>query len=147
MAKCSEVMTPDPQCCEPGDPVTRVAEAMKQHNVGSLPVVDSQQSRKLVGIVTDRDLVTKVIAAGRDVKIATAQDAMTASPAQCRETDDVEQAIKTMAEKQIRRVPVVDGSGRLTGIIAQADVATRVSRDSQTGQMVESISEPATSRR
>jgi CBS domain-containing protein len=140
MAKCSEVMTPDPTCCEPADPVTKVAELMKQHNVGSLPVVESQQSRRLVGIVTDRDLVTKLVAGGRDVGAATARDAMTSSPAHCRETDDVEAAISAMSDKQIRRMPVVDGDGRVTGIIAQADIATRVNQDRQTGEMVESIS-------
>lgn len=146
MAKCSDVMTPDPQCCEPTDPVTRVAELMRSHNVGSLPVVESQGSRRLVGIVTDRDLVTKLIASGRDTKSATAKDAMTGSPAHCSEADDVEKAISTMADRQIRRIPVVDSGGRLTGIIAQADVATRVNHDKQTGQMVESISTPGLSR-
>jgi CBS domain-containing protein len=147
MAKCSDVMTRDPQCCEPGEPVTRVAEVMKRQNVGSLPVVESRDSRRLVGIVTDRDLVTKVIAGGRDVRSATAQDAMTSDPARCAEGDDVDQAIALMAERQIRRMPVVDASGRLTGIIAQADVATRVNQDRQTGQMVESISSVGTTRR
>lgn len=146
MAKCSEVMTPQPQCCEPGDPVTRVATMMKEENVGSLPVVDSKGSSQLVGIVTDRDLVTKLVAAGRDMAAATAADAMTRNPATVRESDDVDRAIALMSDKQVRRVPVVDDSGRLTGIIAQADVATRVSHDKQTGQMVESISSTGVSR-
>ena len=146
MAKCRDVMTPDPQCCEPGDPVTRAAEMMKSHNVGSLPVVESRASGKLVGIVTDRDLVTKVVAGGRDVAGATVKDAMTSTPVHCSEGDDVERAISSMAERQIRRLPVVDTSGRLTGIIAQADIATRVNQDRQTGQMVESISAPGLNR-
>jgi CBS domain-containing protein len=146
MTNCRDVMTPQPQCCEPGDPVTRVASMMKEENVGSIPVVDSRGSSQLVGIVTDRDLVTKLVAAGRDLAAATAADAMTPNPATVRESDDVDRAIALMSDKQVRRVPVVDDAGRLTGIIAQADVATRVSHDKQTGQMVESISSTGVSR-
>ena len=141
MPKCREVMTPEPTCCEPTEPVTRVAEIMKQQDVGSVPVVDSHESRRLVGIVTDRDLVTKVVAGGRAVEQAMARDAMTSNPASCREDDDVSRAMSLMAERQVRRMPVVDADGRLTGIIAQADVATRVNHDSETGRLVESISE------
>ena len=67
---------------------------------------------------------------------------MTPNPVSCQEDDDVEQALALMAERQVRRMPVVDAAGRLTGIIAQADVATRVNRDSKTGELVEAISEP-----
>jgi CBS domain-containing protein len=120
---------------------------MKQEDVGSVPIVDSRSSKRLVGIVTDRDLVTKVVAGGRHVEQATARDAMTANPVSCGEDEDVSRAVSLMAERQIRRMPVVDAGGRLTGIIAQADVATRVSSDRQTGQLVESISEPRVERR
>ena len=68
MPKCREVMTPDPVCCEPDDPVTRIASLMKKEDVGSVPVVESLSSKRLVGIVTDRDLVTKVVAGGRAVE-------------------------------------------------------------------------------
>ena len=140
MPKCSEVMTAKPVCCEPGDSVTHAADMMRQHDVGSLPVVESRESARLVGIVTDRDLVTKVVARNRPVDTATVKDAMTVDPATCREDDDVERAVELMAERQVRRMPVVDSGGRLSGIIAQADVATRVRRDQETGEMVEAIS-------
>jgi CBS domain-containing protein len=146
MTKCSEVMTREPVCCEPADPVSRVADKMRQHDVGSLPVVDSHSSKRLVGIVTDRDLVTKVVANHRNVESATVGDAMTPNPASVRENDDVERAMSLMAERQVRRMPVVDESGRLSGIIAQADVATRIQRDETTGQLVEAISESPTVR-
>ena len=142
MPKCSDVMTRDPICCEPGDSVTQVAGIMKDKNVGSLPVVESKQSRRLVGIVTDRDLVTKVVAGGLSVASTAVRDAMTTNPSSCKEEDDVDRAVSMMAERQVRRVPVLDGTGKLTGIIAQADVATRVRRDQRTGEMVEAISEP-----
>jgi CBS domain-containing protein len=141
------MMTSDPVCCEPSDAVPRVAQVMKQQDVGSVPVVESQSSRRLVGMVTDRDLVTKIVAEGRDVAGATVREAMTANPISCREDDDVKDAMAAMSERQVRRMPVVDGEGRVTGIIAQADVATRLGQYRDTGQMVESISEPSHSRR
>ena len=147
MPKCSEVMTARPVCCEPEDSVSHAADMMRQHDVGSLPVVDSRDAGRLVGIVTDRDLVTKVVARNRPVDSATVKDAMTAGPATCREDDDVETAVSLMAERQVRRMPVVDGGGRLTGIIAQADVATRIHRDQKTGELVEAISTSPASQR
>ncbi len=142
MPTCQEVMTREPVCCEPTDSITRVAELMKQEDVGSVPVVDGQVSRRLIGIVTDRDLVTKILAGGRSVEQATVRDAMTSHPASCREEDDMTEAMSVMGQRQVRRMPVVDVDGRVTGIIAQADVATRMRSDTDTGQMVESIPEP-----
>jgi CBS domain-containing protein len=147
MARCKDVMTPEPVVCEPGESVAVAARIMKQQDVGSVPVVESQGSKRLVGIVTDRDLVVKVLAGGPNVDRATVRDAMTPNPASCREDDDVEQAMATMKERQVRRMPVVDAGGRLVGIIAQADVATRINRDARTGELVEAISESGTSRR
>jgi CBS domain-containing protein len=141
MPTCRELMTHEPVCCEPNDAVTRVAELMKTADVGSVPVVESLSSRRLVGIVTDRDLVTKVVAGGHAVAQATARDAMTFNPTSCNEDDDVSRAMTLMSQRQVRRMPVVDGQGRVTGIIAQADVATRMRSDAETGHMVESISE------
>jgi CBS domain-containing protein len=146
MAKCKDVMTKDPASCEPGDSITKVAGIMKQEDVGSVPVVESSSSRRLSGIVTDRDIVVKVIAGGRAPDTSSVRDAMTPNPASCREDDDVDQALKLMKERQVRRMPIVDAEGRLTGIIAQADVATRVNKDSKTGELVEAISESGTSR-
>jgi CBS domain-containing protein len=142
MAKCSDVMTREPACCEPGDSIKRAAGVMKQQDVGSVPVVESHEEKKLVGIVTDRDLVVKVLAEGSNVDRATVREAMTTNPASCRETDDVDEAVRLMSERQVRRMPIVDEQGRLRGIIAQADVATRVNRDQTTGALVEAISEP-----
>jgi CBS domain-containing protein len=147
MSKCSEVMTREPVCCEPGDPVTRVADLMRQHDVGSLPVVESRDSGKLVGIVTDRDLVTKVVAGNKSLESATARDAMTSNPVSCREDEDLSRAVSLMADRQVRRMPVVDQAGRLSGIIAQADIAIRGNRKDRTGELVEAISEPSPVRR
>ena len=145
MAKNRDVMTKDPVFCQPGDSLTTVANIMKQKDVGSVPVVESGGSRRLVGIITDRDIVVKAIAEGRSPEAATVKDAMTPNPVSCREEDDVDHALKLMKERQVRRMPIVDSAGLLTGIIAQADVATRVNKDSKTGELVEAISETGTS--
>ena len=147
MRTCSEVMTREPVCCEAGDPIVQVAATMKREDVGSVPVVDSREDKQLIGIVTDRDIVLKIVAEGGNGERATARDAMTANPTSCREEDDIAKAVKLMSERQVRRMPIVDESGRLTGIIAQADVATRVHRDETTGELVEAISEPGLARK
>ncbi len=147
MSKCRDVMTREPASCEPGDAVVKAAELMKREDVGAVPVVDSETSRHLTGIVTDRDIVVKVVAGGRDLGSATVREAMTANPAVCREDDEVEKAVELMSKRQVRRMPVVDNDGRLTGIISQADIATRLSRDKTTGELVEAISEPGTVRK
>ena len=147
MRKCSEVMTREPVCCEAGETIVGVAATMKREDVGSVPVVESREDKKLIGIVTDRDLVVKVLAEGNHVDKATVRDAMTSNPASCRENDDVSKAVNLMSERQVRRMPIVDEAGRLTGIIAQADVATRVNRDETTGELVEAISEPGLARK
>lgn len=142
MAKCGEVMTREPACCEPGDTIQRAAQVMKTEDVGSLPVVESQANRTLVGIVTDRDVVVKVVADGRPPQNASVRDAMTQNPVTVRDDDDVNRALSAMADRKVRRIPVVDAEGRLCGIIAQADIATRLHHDKTTGDLVEAISEP-----
>lgn len=142
MPQCKDVMTPNPASCQPNDSVRSVAEIMKREDVGAVPVVEGRDNPRLVGMVTDRDLTVKIIAGGGDVDSATVADAMTPNPASVREDEDVSKGVRLMAERQVRRLPVVDGQGHLSGIIAQADVATRVNRDSETGRMVEAISEP-----
>jgi CBS domain-containing protein len=140
-------MTRNPVACEPGDSITHAAEIMKREDVGSIPVLESGASKRLVGIVTDRDIVLRIVAERRDPGAATVGDAMTRNPATCGEDDDVRQAVSHMAERQVRRMPVVDAEGRLSGIIAQADIATRVHRDETTGDLVEAISETGTARK
>jgi CBS domain-containing protein len=144
--KCKDVMTANPVCCTPEDTASRAAKLMKTEDVGSLPVCESRDSRKLVGIITDRDLTIQVIAGGKDPGSAKIGDLMTRNPVTCREDDELENALNTMESRQIRRITVVDGSGRLTGIIAQADVATRGREREQVAELVEEVSRPSTMR-
>jgi len=140
-------MTPEPTCCQASDSIVRVAQLMKTEDVGAVPVVESSSNRRLVGMVTDRDIVVKGLAAGRSVENSTVKEVMTTDVVTCREDDDVDKAVARMAEKKVRRVPVLDGNGTVRGIIAQADIATRVNQDKTTGALVEAISEPRTVRR
>ena len=140
MQKCNEVMTKDPVCSVPGDSVEKVAEMMKSGNIGSVPVIENEQTKKLVGIVTDRDLTLKIVAEGRNPKTTNVEAVMTQDVITCLADDDVQKALGAMAEHQLRRIPVVDIDNKIVGIIAQADVAMRVDDPKKTGEMVKEIS-------
>jgi len=141
LKKCNEVMTKKPVCCLPNDSVVTTAELMKSENIGSIPVIENEQSHKLVGIVTDRDLALKIIAGGLDAKSTKVSVVMTQEVVTCRAGDDLQKALNAMAEHQLRRIPVVDDENRIIGIIAQADVATRVDQPDKTAEMVKEISQ------
>jgi len=116
---------------------------MKIEDVGSLPVCGSWDSRRLVGIVTDRDLALNVVAEGRDPNSTRIESIMTREPYTCREDEDLKTALERMEDNQVRRIPVVDRNGMLTGIISQADIATRVRSREKTAEMVAEISRPS----
>jgi CBS domain-containing protein len=139
-------MTPNPVCCAPDDTASRAAKIMKTEDIGSVPVCESRDSKKLVGIVTDRDLTIQVIAASKDPNSVRLSEVMTRDPVTCRVDDDLDNALNTMEKRQIRRIAVVDESGRLAGIIAQADVATRGRERDQVAELVEEVSRPSTMR-
>jgi CBS domain-containing protein len=141
MKKCNEVMTKDPVCCLPNDSVAKAAELMKSGNIGSIPVIENEQSQKLVGIVTDRDLALKIVAGALDGRSTTVEAVMTRKVVTCLADDDLQKALDAMAEHQLRRIPVVDNDNKVVGIIAQADVATRVDEPEKTGEMVKEISQ------
>jgi len=138
--RCTEIMTSEPECCLPTDSVMKAARLMKSEDVGPIPIVADRDSKKLAGIITDRDLAIKVVAEGRDPNATSIQEVMTQDVVTCNEEDDVKQVLKLMEKHQVRRIPVVGRDDQLLGIIAQADVATRLGRDQLTGQMVEEIS-------
>jgi len=133
-------MTPNPEYVRPSDPVMKAAQLMKSEDVGPIPIVDDKDGKRLAGIVTDRDLAIKVVAEARDPRTTLVKDVMTDDVVTCKENEDVNQALKLMQENQVRRIPVVDQSDHLLGIIAQADVATRLGQAQTTGKVVEDIS-------
>jgi len=144
MKKARDVMTKDLVYASPQDTVSHVAQLMKMEDIGPVLIVDNEESRRLVGIVTDRDLVLKVIAEGQDPKTTRVEEVMSKKLVTCRADDDVENAMKAMAQYQLRRIPVVEDDNRLVGIISQADIATRVDEPEKTAEVVKEISESQT---
>jgi CBS domain-containing protein len=141
MMKCGEVMTKDPVCSLPNNTVKKVAQLMKRENIGSVPIVEDEQTRTLVGIVTDRDLALKIVAKGRDANSTKVEKVMTRQVVTCRAEDDVQKALDVMGKNQLRRIPIVDDDNRIVGIIAQADVATRMNQPEKTATVVKEISQ------
>src|SRR4030095_152273 len=141
MKKCNEVMTKIPVCCLPNDAVIKAAELMKSENIGSIPVIENEQTQKVVGIVTDRDLALQIVAEGRDAKSTNVEAVMTRKVVTCLADDDLQKALDAMAEHQLRRIPVVDNNNKILGIIAQEDVATRAHQPEKTAEMVKEISQ------
>jgi len=140
MKKANDIMTTNPVCCTPDNTIVQTAQLMRNEDVGPIPVVDSEQTRVLTGIITDRDIVVKVVAQNLPVESTRVRDAMTPNPVCVFPDDDLDDVLDRMEANQIRRIPVVDRGNRLVGIIAQADVATRLDKDKKTGQVVEEIS-------
>ena len=137
MAKTArDVMTPDCECVGENETVLDAAKKLKELNVGSMPICG--EDNRLKGMLTDRDIVVKVLAEGRDPGSTTAGELGEGKPVTIGADDSIEEALKTMAEHKVRRLPVIDGHD-LVGIVAQADIARNVDED-QVGDLVESIS-------
>lgn len=118
-----DVMTPDPACCSPGTSIDEVAKLMVQNDCGEIPVVDTRDH--VVGVVTDRDIVCRVVAEGKNPIGYTAETCMSGPVVTVPEDMALDDVVKTMETHQIRRVPVVGDDGACCGIIAQADIALK----------------------
>lgn len=141
-----EIMTKNPECVTPQDDLARAARIMRDRDVGIVPVVEGNDGKRLIGVVTDRDIAMRHVAEGHgpDCRVEEAmsrKDLAIVGP-----DDDVDNVMRQMRQHQVRRVPVVE-DGRLVGIISQADLAVDYSQDSEVGRTVERISEPAQPRR
>ena len=139
--KVREIMSPNPVCCVPADTAQHAARMMRDSNIGSLPVVIDQQSRQLIGIITDRDLCCSVLADGLDAKNTRIEKFISQNPVTCRDGENVERCERAMQEHQLRRIPVVDGEGHCIGIVAQADLALR-EKPERLSKTVMEISKP-----
>ncbi|HEY1587475.1 MAG TPA: CBS domain-containing protein [Polyangia bacterium] len=132
-------MTPIPQCCTPDDSIIEVARVMEQHDVGVVPIVESQDTRRVVGVITDRDIVLRIVAQGRDPnEIVSLRDFMTNEIVSVRPEADILHAEECMKEHQIRRVLVVDENNCIVGIVTMADLA-RATGDTQLGDTEKAI--------
>ena len=138
-----EIMTSNPRFCQPSDSAQAAAIIMREENAGVVPVVADKGSRRVAGVVTDRDLCLSVVAEGRDPRTVSVEQCMTTTVVTARPEDPVEKATELMRDNQIRRLPVVDAQGCLAGIVALADVVER-SRTSaaQTHETLKKVSEP-----
>ena len=141
MKTCEDVMTPNPTTCLPTSSVKSAAELMKKESIGSLPVVENQDTQKLIGIITDRDMAMKVVAKGLDANATNVEAVMTRKVISFRPDDHMQQALDAMSEHQLRRIVIVDKNRKVLGIIAQADVATRGGQPDKTAEVVKDISQ------
>ena len=138
MKKVKDIMTANPACCTAETALQEVAHMMLDNDCGEIPVVDSAQSRRPIGVITDRDIVCRAVAQGKNTASLTAGDCMTNPCLTVRPDDSLEDCIKVLEESQIRRVPVVDGQGICCGIVAQADIARTAKK--QVADMVQKVS-------
>ena len=140
--RIQDIMTKDPSCVTPDASVREAAQVMKREDVGIVPVVEGQSGRRLVGVVTDRDIAIRCIADGKDGTCRVRDVMSTDDLATCREGDDVDNLMDAMRTEKVRRIPIVDERGSLVGIVSQADVLRKTSDPNRAGETVEQISEP-----
>jgi len=141
-AKCRDIMTKDPVFCQASDTAVIAAKLMQKHNIGALPVVGNLRGKKLVGIITDRDLAIRIVAEARDPNAITVDQIMSRPVVTCSPDDRYQKALEVMERHQVKRVPAIDRSGQVVGMISEADVALRVADDKKTAEVVSSISQP-----
>jgi CBS domain-containing protein len=137
--KAKEIMSKTPTVVTPDTSVQEAARMMQTEDVGVLPVVDAAGSRRLVGLITDRDIAVRVVAEGRTS--ATVRDAMTSNPKSAKPDDNVKDVMDLMGKEQVRRIPIVDDSGAIVGIVAQADIVLD-GDDKRAERTIEKISQP-----
>jgi CBS domain-containing protein len=138
--KVKDVMTRGCECIPPDSTLQEAAQRMKQLDVGPLPVCADD---RLAGMLTDRDIVLRAVAEGRDPKATRVRDVMTPHVTYCFEDQDVAEAARIMREKQIRRLVVLNRDKRLAGILSLGDIAVDAGDEHLTGETLERISEPA----
>jgi CBS domain-containing protein len=148
--KAQELMTQNPACCTPDDSIDRAAQLMADNDCGCLPVVTGRNDSRVVGVVTDRDIALRGVAKGKgpDTQV---RHVMTVDPFCCSPDADIKDVESVMAERQVRRVVVVDAGRCCIGVIAQADLARAADRrkdvsDVEVARVVERISEPGPGR-
>jgi len=136
----NDIMTADPACCRSETPLHEVAKLMLERDCGALPVVaGDEQLRTVIGVITDRDIATRHVAARRDPDQAKACDAMTHPAAVVSQFSSIEEGLRLMTFNQVRRLPVVDHAGVLVGMISQADIARHIPAP-EVGALVSEVS-------
>lgn len=141
--KVNQVMTAKPACCSPDTRLQEVAHLMVAHDCGEIPVVDG--AGKPLGVITDRDIVVRTVAQGQNPLDRTAREVMTTPCHSVSEDASLDQCTDMMEKHQVRRMLVVDGSGSVCGIVAQADVALNAGKK-DTAELVKDVSKPGAKR-
>ena len=140
--RVQDIMTKNPRVVTPETSAREAARIMKDEGVGIVPVVMDETSRRLVGVITDRDIAIRVVADGSSAD-SRVSDVMSADRlATCRVDEDIDDVMDAMASEQVRRIPIVDERGSLVGIVSQADVVRKSSQDDKAEETVERISRP-----
>lgn len=139
-----EIMTKNPACCTSDSTLQEAAKMMKDNDCGCIPVVEDLESKKPIGVITDRDIAIRTVAEGKNPLDLTVEDVMTSNVETINLDSSVEDCCNLMEDKQIRRVIVVDSDGGCCGIIAQADIAIN-SNDNKTAELVEKVSKSSSS--
>jgi CBS domain-containing protein len=132
-----EVMTRNVESARPDMSVKEVAQIMKDRNIGSLPVADQ---RHVAGLITDRDITIRIVAEGRDASATRVADVMSRDVVSVKENDPLENAERLMHDRQLRRLPVVNEQGELTGYLAMARIAREESPE-QAGKVLKGVSQ------
>lgn len=133
-----DVMTPNPECVSETDSIRDVARIMKNQDTGVVPVVDG---KKIIGLITDRDIVVRGLAEGKNLENVRVNELMTKSVRSVREDATVNEALELMSNSEIRRVAVVNSNDELVGIVSLGDIAAQGNQDGKVGKAVEEISE------
>lgn len=136
-----DIMTQNPACCTPDTNLQEVAQMMVENDCGCIPVVESQETMKPVGVVTDRDITCRTVAQGKNPLEMTAGDCISSPLVTVTPDTSVDDCCHVMEENQVRRVPVVDESGGCCGMVAQADIATQAPKQA-TAEVVQEVSQP-----
>ena len=135
----NDVMTRDPACCSLETSLEDVAKMMVDCDCGEIPVVENRDGRQLVGVITDRDIVCRIVAKGKNPLQLTARECMSSPVTTVMPATSLDECLRVMEAHQIRRVPVVERSGACCGIISQADIASRTS-EHKTAELVREVS-------
>jgi len=139
--KIVDVMTKHPRAVEADTSVREAARLMEGDDVGSLPVVDKDGAARLIGVLTDRDIALRVVAAGLDPETTPVSDVASREVVTVTPDDDLDDALTRMARAQVRRLPVVIAEGELVGILSQADLP-RLTKEKNVGEVIGAISRP-----
>ena len=137
--RVKDVMTVDTTCCAPGSNLADTAGLMWERDCGVIPVIDQEQ--KIIGMITDRDICMAAAMTGRDLANISVHEVISGGVCGCNSEDDIHQALVTMRENQLRRLPVLDDEGKVQGILSLSDVVLRAEQDKKAASLAADVLE------